>query len=113
MAYGRGAVWNVDVSDWTPHPVTDGISLIRAWNSYEITGTGGISLARHPMKLWDVMRAQEAGAGHIVMWGDEWITYDSEWANLTQYQVERLWQNIFKWLSPPTQCQVVIPPQIL
>jgi hypothetical protein len=42
--------------------------------------------------------------------GDEWTTYDSEWANVTGEQVELFWLDILKWLSPPKTCQVPIPP---
>ena len=44
--------------------------------------------------------------GHVVVWGDEWITYDSQWQSVQDQQVERFWLNIFKWLSPPHVCQV-------
>jgi hypothetical protein len=43
------------------------------------------------------------------MWADEWITYDSDWESSTSWQIERLWLNLFKWLSPPKTCQVPIP----
>jgi hypothetical protein len=113
MQYNGKNINGLDVSDWTVHPITDGISLIHFKNGYGIQGIGGISLARlPPTNTVDVMRVQEVGTGRIVMWGDEWITYDTIWVNLTQYQLERFWLNIFKWLSPPTVCQVKIPPQI-
>jgi hypothetical protein len=56
-----------------------------------------------------VLSVKEVGSGRIAMWADEWITYDSDWASSTQWQIERLWLNLFKWLSPPKQCQVPIP----
>jgi hypothetical protein len=46
------------------------------------------------------------------VWGDEWITYDSEWQDVEDQQVELFWLNILKWLSPPMTCQVPIPPDI-
>jgi hypothetical protein len=51
--------------------------------------------------------------GRVVVWGDEWITYDSEWADVEDQQVELFWLNILKWLSPPKTCQVPIPPDIV
>ena len=56
-----------------------------------------------------VLVVKDQGAGRIAMWGDEWITYDSDWQNSTAWQIERLWLNLFKWLSPPKSCQVPIP----
>ena len=41
------------------------------------------------------------------------MTYDSEWANVTDEQVELFWLNILKWLSPPKTCQVPIPPGLV
>ena len=50
--------------------------------------------------------------GRVVVWGDEWITYDSEWQDVEDQQIELFWLNILKWLSPPGECQVPIPPDI-
>jgi hypothetical protein len=46
------------------------------------------------------------------MWGDEWITYDATWNNVTGLNIELFWLNLLKWLSPPNQCQVPIPPTV-
>jgi hypothetical protein len=43
------------------------------------------------------------------MWGDEWITYDSEWKDHPDYQVELFWLNVIKWLTPKAECQVAVP----
>ena len=43
----------------------------------------------------------EVSAGRVAVWGDEWITYDSEWADVAHQQVELFWINLLKWLSPP------------
>jgi hypothetical protein len=77
-------------------------------------------LLKHPTLTalaWDptgdvALAVKDLGSGHIAMWGDEWITYDSEWQNLKDEQVERLWLNLFSWLSPANQCQVPIPPTV-
>ena len=57
-----------------------------------------------------VGQAVAVGEGKLFMWGDEWITYDSEWSEdqHPEYQVEQFWLNIFKWLSPPDECQVPV-----
>jgi hypothetical protein len=39
-------------------------------------------------------------------------SYNALWQNKTDEQVERLWLNILKFLSPPKQCQVPIPDRI-
>lgn len=59
------------------------------------------------------LQVNQVDSGRVVVWGDEWITYDSEWADLANQQVELFWVNILKWLSPPNRCQVPIPPTIV
>jgi hypothetical protein len=65
---------------------------------------GGDSLA---------LQVAQVDDGRVAVWGDEWITYDSEWADTEGQQVEHFWLNLLKWLSPPTQCQVPIPPRVV
>jgi len=44
------------------------------------------------------------------VWGDEWISDNSEWQSHPDYQVERIWLNVITWLTPAKQCQVALPP---
>ena len=37
------------------------------------------------------------GTGHVNVWGDEWITYDSTWTGA--YQVQTYWNNVLTWLG--------------
>ena len=52
------------------------------------------------------------GTGHLLVWGDEWITYNSEWSGHPDYQVTLFWLNMIKWLTPAKECQVAIPPNV-
>lgn len=101
-----------NVVNWTTHPVTQGVSNIFADNGVEPDGPNGTTLALDPNNHV-ALQVGEAGLGHIVVWGDEWITYDSEWTDVTDQQVELFWLNILKWLTPPKQCQVAIPPTLI
>jgi hypothetical protein len=99
------------VQKWNAHTVTDGISNIFTANGAQPEGSAGTSLA------WDTgnrvaLQVGTPSEGRVVVWGDEWITYDSQWADVTNQQVERYWLNILKWLSPPKVCQVPIPPTV-
>ena len=78
----------------------------------EPDGASGTTLARDGSGRVALQVAQP-DAGRVVVWGDEWITYDSEWADVTDQQVELFWLNILKWLSPPKTCQVPIPPGLV
>lgn len=100
------------VTDWVPHAVTNGVHNIFTNNGAEPDGTNGLTLARDGQGHV-ALQVAEVGSGHIITWGDEWITYDSEWANLTDEQVELFWLNMLKWLTPVKQCQVAIPPALI
>ncbi|MAQ19477.1 MAG: hypothetical protein CMN30_32340 [Sandaracinus sp.] len=93
------------VTEWTEHPVSEGVTQVGVDNGYEVIGEGDV-VAREGG--FDVLRAREVGAGKVLVWGDEWITYDSEWTEHPEYQLERFWLNAIKWLTPATECQVPI-----
>jgi predicted nucleic acid-binding Zn-ribbon protein len=99
----------VPITGWTAHPTTEGINAVGVDNGYEVMGLGTLLATESTL---DVARVVTSGEGNIFVWGDEWISYDSEWVEMTEYQVERFWLNIFKWLTPEDECQVAIPPVI-
>lgn len=99
----------VPITEWIDHPVTKGVSKVGVDNGYEPTGKGTILATKNDLTL---LKAQEVSEGHVLMWGDEWITYDSEWSDHQDYQVELFWLNMIKWLTPAKECQVPIPPSI-
>jgi hypothetical protein len=96
------------VERWDPHPVTQGVLKIRTDNGVEPEGTGTTIAWGADDRL--ALQVKEVASGRVAVWGDEWITYDSEWQNIADQQVEQLWLNMLKWLSPPNKCQVPIPP---
>lgn len=111
--FGQGYV-SMDTSldgvimDWTPHPITEGVKRISLLNGVQPLSATGTSLA-HDGAGRVALQIAEAGSGHIAVWGDEWITYDSEWRDMQNQQVARLWLNLLKWLSPTRVCQVQTP----
>lgn len=115
MSYGpeqilqKSGANTIPVTNWVKHPVTNGVSQIGVDNGYPVNGAG---LALASEQSWTVLRAQEVSAGKVLMWGDEWLTFDSEWKGHPEYQVELFWLNALKWLSPANNCQVPIPPSI-
>jgi len=72
----------------------------------------GVAVAHSEANSTVALQVLQAGEGRVVVWGDEWITYDSEWADVKDQQVELFWLNILKWLSPPGECQVPIPTRV-
>jgi hypothetical protein len=99
-----------NIQDWLTHPVSDGISNIFTNNGVEPDGANGMTIAKSGDQV--ALQVSQADLGRVAVWGDEWITYDSEWADVSGQQVEHFWLNLLKWLSPPTECQVPIPPRV-
>ncbi|UQA60556.1 ThuA domain-containing protein [Polyangium aurulentum] len=112
MSYGEQQILpknggaTIPVKSWVSHPVTKGVSQIGVDNGYPVQGMGQ-TLATE--QGYDLLKAQEVGSGHVLMWGDEWLTYDSEWTGHPEYQLELFWLNAIKWLTPAKNCQVTIP----
>ncbi|HEU5073111.1 MAG TPA: hypothetical protein VFU02_03045 [Polyangiaceae bacterium] len=98
----------VPVTEWLEHPVTAGISLIGMDNGYPVQGGTPIAMEQG----FEVLTPFETELGHVLVWGDEWITYNSEWTEHPEYQVELFWVNSIKWLTAVSDCQVPIPEQI-
>jgi hypothetical protein len=97
------------ITDWTPHPIDEGVTAVGVDYGYEAQGQGTV-FARGGG--YNVGLAQEVLPGHVLVWGDEWITYDSEWQQHSDYQVELFWLNAIKWLTAANKCQVSIPTTI-
>ncbi len=98
----------VPVTGWVNHPVTIGIQQLGVDNGYPVNGAGTVIASEQG---FDMLRAHSAGEGNILVWGDEWITYDSEWTQHPEYQVEAFWLRAIKWLTPEAECQVALPPR--
>jgi len=96
-----------NVQSWIAHPVSDGITNINTAAGVQPDGPDGVTIALGGNSV--ALQVAQIDRGRAAVWGDEWITYDSEWADVEGQQVERFWLNLLKWLSPPTQCQVPIP----
>jgi hypothetical protein len=93
------------ITNWVhPHPVTQGISNIGFDNGYAVQGPGTMLANQSGYQVLEVL---DVGSGHILAWGDEWISYDSFWS--TNPQVPVFWQNIVDWFDPTGGCQVPIP----
>ncbi|WP_437587242.1 hypothetical protein [Sorangium sp. So ce1000] len=100
----------IAITEWSGgHPVLDGIEAVGVDTGYPVVGEGA-TLATGGG--YDVLKALEVGNGRVLVWADEWITYNSEWVDHPDYQVERFWLNTIKWLTPANECQVAIPPQV-
>jgi|GEM_PF-1483352 len=100
------------LDDWEPsHPISAGISQISIQNGVGPLTESGTVVARIGSDAAVV--ADQADDGRVIVFGDEWVTYDSEWEDVSEQEVELLWLNMIKWMSPPKKCQVEIPPHLI
>ncbi len=93
----------VAVSHWAAHPISEGVRSVGVNAGHPVNGGALLAWEPSPGK-WDVGRVATFGSGRVFVWGDEWITYGSQWSADTQ--VERFWLNAIKWLTSEEKCQV-------
>ena len=73
--------------------------------------------------------AQVIDKGRVLAWGDEWVTYTSQWGLTptqwddattnpqcaghtaqSSYSVPQFWNNVFKWVAPAVTCFTITQP---
>ena len=104
----------VPITQFTAHPITAGVTAVGVDNGYEVSGPASPDPASNFTVYatgggYRVGEAIQIGKGHVDVWGDEWITYNSEWVSHPDYQVPLFWTNTIKWLTVAGTCQVPIP----
>jgi hypothetical protein len=98
------------VTIFANHPVTVGLTSVTFAGGYLVGDSGssaGTSTVIGSISAGPVAFAHERGKGRAVVWGDEWIEFDSEWTTLPE--IEQLWVNVIAWLGPQDSCQVEVP----
>jgi len=91
------------VVEWQTHAISAGVTQVGMDNGKPVLGSGTVIATGEGHTL---AMAVEVDAGKVFVWGDEWITFDSEWSGRPEFQVELFWTNTIKWLTPVTECQV-------
>lgn len=95
----------VSVSHWSPHPL--GKALGSVWFAGGFAVSGSDIVAYEPLSgAYDVGRASVSGKGRVFAWGDESVTYGDVYLSAGG---ARFWLNVFGWLTPASQCRVVLP----
>jgi hypothetical protein len=105
------------VTDFATHPITAGLTSVTFNGGYEIADLGGSASVRTPIAFLPdpsgagvvtVGYAIQMSKGRAFVWGDEWISFDSEWSTLPE--IKQLWVQVFTWVSPTNTCTLQ-PPQ--
>lgn len=98
------------VTIFAVHPVTAGLTSVTFAGGYlvkDLGGNDGKNTVLGSISAGPVAFAHERGNGRAVVWGDEWIEFDSEWKSLPE--IEQLWVNMIAWIGPQDSCQVTVP----
>jgi len=98
------------VTQWKPHAITTGISILGFNNGLTVSGSGtALAGENYQSTQYNVLMAEQVGQGHVVAWGDEWISRDTLWSQHPEMQVQQFWQNVVDWLDPKSGCEVPTP----
>jgi hypothetical protein len=95
------------ISEWTSHPVTEGVQRVYTEVGAEPDGADALTLASDATEHV-ALQVAKTDPAKILVWGDEWITYASQWQAESDQQVERFWVNALTWLSRENSCQHTI-----
>lgn len=106
-----------DIGVYYGRPVSCSGSNCQVFATDPSTGGGSIGVA------------QAVDKGRILAWGDEWVTYTSQWGltptpwdDATEYpqcvghtaqsgySVPQFWNNVFKWVAPAITCFTITQP---
>jgi hypothetical protein len=86
------------------HPISMGIADVHFAGGIEPADTGNQGTST----IFATIGAQSAGLAHqsvggrIVVWGDEWLTFDSDWMDFAD--VEQFWVQMVDWARPQDIC---------
>jgi hypothetical protein len=106
----QGALSSAVADKFEPHPTTEGITSVTFLGGYTILSNPGPGVTNTLIasnSAGPVGYATELSAGRGVVWGDEWIEFDSEWQKLPQ--IQKFWVNMVSWVGPKDYCVVGKP----
>lgn len=87
------------------HPVSKGIFDVQLWGGIEPQDNGNQGTSTI-FATYQQMNAgiahQTSMGGRVIVWGDEWITFDSDWQGFAD--VQDFWVNMVDWARPEGFC---------
>ena len=87
------------------HPISMGIVQVNYHGGNEVTDVenqGDTTVFATAFGLDAGLAHQTVGGGRVVMWGDEWITFDNDWQGYAH--VEEFWSQMIDWVKPQDFC---------
>jgi hypothetical protein len=115
VAYGKtpggpGTLW-IDVTGWDPaSPIAANMGgfAVAIHNGRPVVDGDGLGLPTLTEDGLVFGVTKQIGEGHVFVWGDEWVTYSSQWTTDGLLRAEQFWYNSIAFLTPTDACQVVI-----
>jgi len=129
---------SIPFSDWTDTVVdiTKNLQKVGVFMGRSITCSGSdcLTVATNTVDTGAqsniVGVAKVVGDGRVFAWGDEWVTYTSQWGltpdvqyddatkfaqcvgytPMTSYTVPQFWYNVFRWVAQTSCLTIVVPP---
>jgi len=99
------------VMQFATHPITQGLTSVTFIGGYGVSFVAGgtttataVAFVSHNGDQAPVAYAAQIGNGKALLFGDEWIEFDSEWSS--QPQIPRFWLQIFSWIAPGDRCML-------
>ena len=86
------------------HPTTEGVTSINYIGGIEPVATqmgDNTIIGTLPGNITAGIAHQEA-EGRVIAWGDEWLTFDSDWQGYAD--VEKFWSQMINWVKPEDFC---------
>ena len=108
LAYVGDYFGNAVIPTFDPnHPVSQGIVDVNFAGGIEPRDNGNQGTSK-VFATWQAKNAglahQTAMGGRVIVWGDEWITFDSDWQGFAD--VQDFWVNMVDWARPQDFCVV-------
>jgi len=109
LAYQGGYFGNAVIPTFDQnHPISKGIFDVNFAGGIMPVDTGkqGTSeiFATVAMTTAGLAHQTAMQGGRVVVWGDEWITFDSDWQGFAD--VQEFWVNMVKWAKPQDFCGI-------
>jgi hypothetical protein len=119
--------WTTNYADYPA--ITHDLKKVGVFHGRSISCTGSDCQIFAKDSSGNVGVAKKIGDGRVLAWGDEWVTYTSQWGLADtkwdiehvqdcgdhtakkSYNVAQFWYNAFRWLVPENTCfTIIVPP---
>jgi hypothetical protein len=119
---------SVPYTNFVPNdPIDANVTVLPVYHGHPIVAPDATTVAAVGNEKYAVRKT--IGKGKVFVFGDEWVTYSSQWGQpLPQnvnpgtcqgvgpdkvYQVPQFWYNAIKWVAPPNTCFTIDDPAIV